>query len=46
MHDVGVENCHVDTQPANRLQRYFGAQLRLPANLEQAVTLLDRSILG
>src|ERR1019366_857013 len=44
-HNVGEDNCSVDTEALHRLQRYLGAQLRLSADFEQSVGFPDGPIL-
>src|SRR5437870_7408288 len=45
-HDVGKKDGPIHTQPADRLQAYLRAQLRVAADAEDVVAFADRSILG
>ena len=45
-HDVGEEDGGVDAVPAHRLQRHLRAELRRPRDLEEAVLLSQRAVLG
>ncbi len=45
-HDVGEEDGGVDAVPAHRLQRHLRAELGGSGNLEEAVLLSQRAVLG
>ena len=45
-HDVGEHHRRVDAVAADRLERHLGAELGLPADLEEAVALADLAVLG
>ena len=45
-HDVGEHDCGVDPVDTNGLERHLGAELRLPADLEQVVALADLAVAG
>ena len=45
-HDVGEEDGRVDAVPAHRLQRHLRAELRRSRDLEEAVLLPQRAVLG
>jgi hypothetical protein len=45
-HDVREEDRGVDAVPAHRLQRHLGAKLGRPRDLEEAVPLSQRPVLG
>ena len=45
-HDVGEHHGRIDAVRAHRLESHLGAELRLPADLEERVVLAELPVLG